>query len=231
MKKLFWILLLLVNVIFFAVMQWGEVWWGKPVLQEQPALHEEMIRLVDTPQSGALGAVTIPAAASSATQLASGSKDQICLEWGEFSGAELARATAALSALQLGDKLSQHQYEHNIGYWVYIPPLNNRAEVNQKVAQLKALGVGEYFIVQESGLWRNAISLGIFKTQEAAQHFLDDLNGKGVRSARVGERLSKLKSTKFSLNGVSAETEAQLTAMQKDFAESELKNVPCTLTR
>lgn len=230
MKKLFWALLL-INVIFFSVMQWGGAWWGKQVLHEQPSLHVEMINLADVPPSGTVGTALPSAARTSSAQPETHMNGQICLVWGEFAGADLNRAIAALATLQLGNKLSQHQVEHSIGYWVYIPPLADRAAVNQKLAQLKALGIDEYFVVQEAGSWRNAISLGIFKTQEAAQHFLEGLSDKGVRTARVGERASKVKVTRFRLSGVSATDEAQMNVIKKDFADSELKNVPCTLTR
>lgn len=254
MRKIFWILLL-GNVLLFAVMQRGWLGWDEQEQQASPALHGEKIRLLDTSQSMPArarpvpGRATIPESApvpvaaspspSSSLQLvlsmsapaAGSSKALACLEWGDFSGPDLTRAAAALSALQLGDKLSQRQVERDIGYWVYIPPLKNKAAVNRKVAELKALGVREYFIVQSAGRWRNAISLGVFKTREAAQHFLNNLRTKGVHTAKVGERASKLKATIFMLNRMDAATAAKLTAMQKDFAGSELKNVPCTLTR
>lgn len=155
----------------------------------------------------------------------------ICLEWGDFSGNDLKRATEILSAMQLGDKLSQRQVEYNKGYWVYIPPLKNKAAANRKISQLKALGIREYFIVQEAGALRYAISLGVFKSQEAAQNHLSELQAKGVRSAKVGERASKLKTTMFTLNNVDVSVEGKLTASGKELSGSELKNVPCTLTR
>jgi hypothetical protein len=257
MRKIFWILLL-GNVVLFAVMQRGWMGWGEQEPQAQPALHGEMIRLLDASQSSPAKAppapthqvapvrpavpvsapaqvAALPALTSSTLQLslsmsapvAGGSNTLICQEWGDFSGPDLARAEAALSALQLGDKLSKRQVERDIGYWVYIPPLKNKAAVNKKVSELKTLGISEYFIVQSAGHWRNAISLGVFKTSEAAQHFLDQLRTKGVHSAKVGERASKLKATIFTLSRMDAETEAKLTAMQKDFAGSELKSVPC----
>ena len=154
----------------------------------------------------------------------------VCLEWGDFSGPDLARITEALSALQLADKLSQRQVERVIGYWVYIPPLKNRAAINRKITELKMLGVNEYFVVQNSGHWQNAISLGAFKSREAAQNFFHDIQEKGVRTARLGERSSKVKATVFTLDSVDADTEAVLMAIQKDFAGSELKNVPCTIS-
>lgn len=238
MRALFWILLL-ANILFFAAMQWGGALTnGEQPVQAQPALHEEKIRLLNTPH-GALPAVSstsAPVMASTDAHVvvaessppATESSTPICLEWGEFSGADLTRATAALSALQLDDKLSQYQVEHAIGYWVYIPPLKNKAAANQKIAQLKALGIEEYFVVLDAGPWLNAISLGVFKTQEAAQSFLDDLRRtKDMRSAQMGERASKLKATVFVLNGLDAAIMTKLTEMQKDFSGSTLKNVPC----
>lgn len=263
MKNLFWILLL-GNVILFAVMQSGGFGWGEPEVKAQPDLHGDMIRLIPAPQSAparslpsskpapAPSPVSAPVAvlpasvqvsppsespskpdhpADAAAPAAAKPGTLVCLEWGDFSGPDLERASAALSALQLADKLSRRQIERDIGYWVYFPPLKNKAAVNRKIAELKALGIREYFVVQGSGRWQNAISLGVFKTKESAQNFLQGLNSKGVRTARVGERASKLKATIFMLDRVDAGTVSKLTAMQKDFAGSELSTVPCALTK
>ncbi len=229
MKALVWILLL-GNVIFFAAMQWGGLLTAdEHAAQAQPALHEEKISLLSAPQDKPAAALPASAPApveAPATLMAK--PDVSCMEWGEFSGADLARATAALSALQLGDKLSERQIEYAIGYWVYIPPMKDKAAVNQKIAQLKARGIDEYFAVSDAGPWLNAISLGVFKTREAAQHFLDELrSAKDVRTAQIGERASKLKATIFVLNGLDAKAAASLAEMQKDFAGSELKDVAC----
>lgn len=234
MKMLFWILLV-VNALLFAVMQWGGALLGDgQATQVQTPLHEEKIRLLPgVPQSAPVLAQPAPVAAPVAASAPVMTKpaNAACMEWGDFSGDDLARAGNVLANLQLGDKLSQRQVEHTIGYWVYIPPLKSKVAVNQKVAQLKARGVEEYFVVQDAGPWLNAISLGVFRTQEAAQNFLDELGAKNVRTAQVGERASKLKATIFVLNELDAATVVKLNAMQKDFAGSELKNVPCALTR
>lgn len=239
MKALFWILLL-GNVTFFAVMRWGGLLVAdEQAVQAQPALHEQKIGLLSAPQGKPSAALPAPvpaampgSAPAEAPAPLMAKPDVLCMEWGDFSGADLTRATAALSALQLGDKLSKRQVEYTIGYWIYIPPVKDKAAVNQKIAQLKARGINEYFIVPDAGPWLNAISLGVFRTQEAAQHFLDELRRtKDVRSAQIGERASKLKATIFVLNGLDAKAGADLAEIQKDFAGSELRNVPCALTR
>jgi len=233
MKWLFG-LLLLASLVFFAFMQWGGTWTdeGKN-LQPQPVFNAEKIKLLQTAASSSVApsppvslplvvtpSVSLPAPAQSAAQSA-------CMEWGEFSGSDLARATAVLADLKLGDKLAQRQVEHVSGYWVYIPPLPTRVEVDRKIAQLKARGVTEYFVVQEAGPAHNAISLGIFKSADAAQKFLQNLMQKGVKSARVGERMSKLSLTVFVLNNLDAGTATKVTELQKEFATSELKAVAC----
>jgi len=231
MRAFFWILML-VNVVFFATMKWGTVLFaGEGMVHAQPPLHEEKISLVSAqparPPLPASAPLHVPASVDVPAPLATG-QDVSCMEWGEFSGSDLVRATTALSALQLGDRLQSREVEYAIGYWVYIPPQKDKAAVSQKIAQLKARGVEEYFVVTDAGPWLNAISLGVFRAQEAAQHFLGELQRtKDIRSARVGERASKLKATVFMLNGLDGKAVASLAEMQKDFAGSELKNVAC----
>ena len=237
-------------------MHWGKpLTSNEQAWQAQPALQEEKIRLLTAPQSTT--ATPPPASVPSAAPVAAPAKVSptsapaatpatastqaaaipppaaeqnalTCVEWGDFSGADLKRSEAALSTLQLGDKLSQRQIEHSIGYWVYIPPQKDKNAVTQKIAQLKTRGIEEYFVVQDKGPWLNAISLGIFKTPEAAQHFLSELRStKDVRTAKTGERTNKFNTTLFALNGLDDDAMKKLAEIQKDFPGSELKNVPC----
>lgn len=241
MRVLFW-LVLVANLLFFGYMQWGSALLrGEDGLQAQPPLNPDKIKLLSVPASAVAAA---PVAASQAAALPSpaaspqaASRPQAnapavaangaCMEWGEFSGDDLARATAALAAMKLGSQLAQHEVEYDSGYWVYLPPQGNRAKAERKVAQLKALGVADYFIVQEPGKWQNAVSLGVFKTQAAAQKFLDGIQQKGVKSAVVGERQAKLKFTVFTFSNPDAALTARVVALQKDFPDSELKAAAC----
>lgn len=243
------VLLLLVNVIFFALMQWGGASSGDGIVQPLAALNPEKIKLLvlpSAPQAATAAApvvaepvvsaaAVVPAivvasapVASSPVHAAEKNKaESSCLEWGEFSGTDLARAEAALAQMKLGDRLSQRTVEYSRGYWVYIEPAKTHAGRIKKVKQLKALGIEDYFVVQEPGHWMNAISLGVFKTEEAAKNYLAELNKKGVRTAKVGERVSKLKFTVFVLKHMDAAGAAQLEGLKKDYANSELKGVAC----
>ena len=225
MKWLFW-LLLLVSLAFFAFMQWGEILTGDGrSMQSQQPLNAEKIRLLK-----ALPAMQTPApvpASAPSLSVTTVAAQMACMEWGEFSGSDLVRATEALEKLKLGDGLTQRQVERSSGYWVYMPPLKMRADVEKKVSQLKALGVTEHFIVQEAGKWHNAISLGVFKTEDAAQKFLESIKEKGVRSAMVGERMSKLVFTVFVLKSPDNGATAKVVELQNEFPGSELKAAAC----
>lgn len=237
------VLLLLVNVLFFALMQWGGKLAGEDK-NSQPlaALNPEKMKLAGAPAGVQTPAVVLPAvpvvpavppvpqpivASAPLPAPAAHAPEKSCLEWGEFSGSDLARAEKSLAQLKLGDRLTQRTIEYSHGYWVYIPPIKTHASRVKKIQQLKELGVEDYFVVQESGHWMNAISLGVFKTEEAARNLQAELNKKGVKSAKVGERVSKLKFTVFELKHMDAAGAAQVTAWQKEYAGSELKPVAC----
>lgn len=236
MIRIFFWLVLLINLALFAYSQ-----WGGPLTQDtgnlQPPLNPEQIKLLGF-SAAALPSAVAPASAPSAPLIAQSQPvsavpasapppPAACLEWGEFSGADLSRANIDLAGLKLGDRLSQREIEHSIGYWVYIPPQKSLAEVNAKISQLKKLGVNEFFIVQEKGKWQNAISLGVFKTVDVAKKYLDSLKSKGVKSAVMGERQTRLKFTVFVLKSPEAVTLAKLADWQKDFTSIEMKSVSC----
>ena len=152
-----------------------------------------------------------------------------CLEWGAFAGPAVSKAEAALAKLELPAAQVERAVTDADGYWVYMPPLKTKAEVDRKVGELKGLGVTEFFVVQEAGQWRNAVSLGIFRTDEAAQAFLAKLKERGVRSAVAERRENFLKQVAFYVREPSEATVIRLTALQQEFPGSELKAGPCPL--
>lgn len=249
MKKLF-VTLLIINVALFAWVQLGEPGWKNLTVNQQQPLNEAKIRLVDDNEEAdernktgnkieisgqALTDLPQPLKAERQTQVNTTSINSeqeatVCLEWGEFTGAILERAGAALSELSLGAKLSQSEMEYETGYWIYMGPYKNRKTVNKKIGELKDIGVNEYYVVP-SGRWKNTISLGVFKSEDAAKNLFNQLTEKGVRTAKMGERSSKLKTTIFIFQNINTETKAKIRELQKQYAGSEVKDVPCALTR
>ncbi len=218
MKKLL-IGLLLVNVVLFAALQWGGHLLDSDKAATAALLHADKIQIVSAPEatsvSSAVVVETPPAPVLS------------CMEWSDFSGSDLTRANEALATLKLGNKLTQRPIEYSSGYWVYLAPIKDKLVLARKIEQLKTRGVTEYFVVQEPGEWLHAISLGVFKSEESAQHYLATLQTMGVHNAKVGERSSKLKATIFVLKQLDDAMLNQLKTLQKDFPNSELKRLEC----
>lgn len=247
-KKVLWVLIA-ANAVLFAYLRWGGALTQGGGSLQQSALHPDKIKLLGfappplaQPASSVLPA-SAPAAvsavapasptppASSPAQTAPAAepvaKAAACIEWGEFSGADLAQAKADLAGAKLGAAYSLREVEHSIGFWVYIPPLKNRTAVNAKMAQLKKRGVEDFFVVQEKGKWMNAISLNVFKTEEKAKKYLARLRAKGIKDAVIGERQTRLKFTVFTFKNPDPATVSRLTEWQKGFTGIEMKAVAC----
>lgn len=233
-------LLLLANLALFAWMRWGGMLTQETnAPAQQTALNAEKVKQLEwlaasavAPTANPTRVLTLtlsPVSAPVAAVAAESEPPMQCAEWGEFSGTDLKRVEQALAAMKLGERLTQRFVEQDHGFWVYIPPLNNRVAVEKKIEQLKARGVEDYFVVQGDGKWQNAISLGVFKTEEAAKKYLAALQTKTVRSAKVGERASKLRFTVFMLKQLDAATTDKLEALHKDFPDSSLKLSACAI--
>jgi len=151
-----------------------------------------------------------------------------CLEWGSFGTGDAKAAQTALDALPFSNRVTAHDVQVLVGFWVYVPPLNSKAEVDRKVAELRKLGVQEYYGVDAPGPMHNAISLGIFKTEDAANKYLDSLQQKGVRSARVGSREHRVTQTVFLVRDPDVAVTAKLAELRLQFPGSELKAAECT---
>jgi len=221
--RIFFFLLLLANLAFFA---WTYLGAGRasdePQLIEQQ-LNPHEIRLLSPEQIAKF-------AAERAKQAAERPKPPpkppvaACLELGGFNPGDVAQMQKALEPLALGSRLTQRRAEEVASYWVFIPPLRNRQSANNKAAELRKLDVEDFFIVQEDPKLRFAISLGVFKTEEAANSRLADLRKKGVRSARVGPKEISVQKVYFTVKEVPDALAAKLDELRQSYAGTELRD-------
>ena len=206
-------LLLAANLAFFAYSELDLMSDGESSRLERQLVPEK-IKLLTPQQVAALG----PAKAS---QLAN-----VCLEWGGFTDAERVAALAALEPLQLGRQLSQRRIDSTSAYWVFLPPLSSKSAAEKRVGELKADGLKDFFILSD-GPQKNAISLGVFKTEEAANKFLDAVKEKGVQNARSGARTQTIQQTYVILRDPQPAQTERLQQLKGDFAGSEIRIGPC----
>ena len=220
--RLLFLLLLAANLALFA-------WWAYYAPSDATAdpeplrrqLSPEKIRLLDGRELKALvAAKPKPPPAASAVPAAAGA----CIEWGGFAVAEAPKAEQALAPLALGARLSQRRSEETAGWWVFIPPQANRPAALKKTAELKALGIEEFFILQDEGKMRWAVSLGVFSSEDAARKHLEVLRAKGVRSAQSGERDTQVAKIWLQLRGADAGQQAKLRESAQGFPGTEIRD-------
>ena len=208
--RVFVFLLVLVNLLFAA---WSQGYLG---MTESPdaqrvsqQLNAERLAIVardEPPPLRSDKAVRADKAALKASVEEDGKGDsgkgmpELCLQVNDVPS-EAAQTVVELFSQKLPSfRVQRTTHAANAGFWVFIPPLATKKEAEIKAAELKRLGVPEFFIVQD-GAQARAISLGVFSTRDAANARLEQLRSKGVRSAKIGERPAKATSYDLQING------------------------------
>lgn len=146
-----------------------------------------------------------------------------CAEVGNFDAAEAKKFEAQLAALSLGDRLTRRAIPENVRHMVYIPSLGSKDAADKKAGELKRLGVEDFFVIQDNSPLQWGISLGIFKSEEAARNQLAALNQKGVRSARVGAHTPSATKVAFQLRGLDVAAKNSVTKIKEAFPKQELR--------
>jgi hypothetical protein len=154
----------------------------------------------------------------------------VCLEWGSFGAGELPKAQSALNMLALGERARRIEVGVSTRYWVYVPPLKSKSDMDRKAIQLKERGVTDYSPILEDGRWRYAISLGVFRDEDGAKKHLVSVRAKGVRSAQIGEREQRVVQTAFIVKDPTETQSAQLATLKTEYPGSDLRAVDCPPT-
>ena len=215
------LLLLLANMAFFA--------WARYLSPADAAADSApLARQIEPEKLRILGAGDSPPAspAPAPKPAASAMPALACMEWGSFTLADAPRALKMLDPLALGSRIGQRRTEETAGWWVYIPPQGSRQNALKKAAELKSLGVEEYFVVADEGPFRWGVSLGVFRSEEAALSRLASLRRLGVRTAEIGARETIVPKVWVQVQGVDTPLEGQLRDIAKQIEGSELRACP-----
>ena len=209
-------LLLLANITLFGYIKLDNVGAGEGVRLSQQ-VQPDKIKLLTSQQVAALGPAKIAALAD------------VCAEWGPLSDSDRARALAAIEPLDLGKLMTQKKVEIIANYWLFLPPAANKPAADKQVEELKAQGIREASVV-DSGPQRLAISLGAFRSEDAAQARLATLQSQGVKNAKVGQRVQAVPQTALVIRDPPAIAVVRLKELQGGFPGSEVKIGSCEKT-
>lgn len=210
--RTFVFLLVLANLLFFV---WTQGYFGSKASPDAVRLQQQLL----ADQVSIVGRGEPPAASSKAKPAEKPGEKPVekpvekkaavsCLLLNGLPIADADRLERLLAEKFSGFKPVRTVTPGSSTYWVFIPPLASKQDADRKAGELKRLGAPEFFIVQDDGPNRLAISLGIFSTEEAARERLDALRAKGVRSARSGERSVRAASAALEISGPEAQQDA-----------------------
>lgn len=202
-------LLLMANVLFLVMGRgmFGGVPGGEPgrlAAQIDPA----KIRIIasgDAAQPATPGASPEPSPAPSKAEASATPSPQssvaatpVAAETASPAAAERCTAVAGLTSEQIAALKAKLQNDDTVkmqdramdgsSWWVNIPPQADRDAAVRRAEEVRGQGIGGAFVIREEGEHRNAVSLGLFKSEASAQEFMRQLQAKGVKGARVTVR-------------------------------------------
>ena len=152
-----------------------------------------------------------------------------CYRWGDFGESNLPAAQATLAKFDVQSTLNQETVARQDNrFWVYYPPMKTAALAEQKANEIRALGVQELYIVQDSQ-WRNAISFGLFNDEDLASNLLKDLQAKGVKNAEKALRGQGRTTYSLNLQEVKPEILDELKKVTPEFVGSALVEAACAV--
>ncbi len=236
--KLFFWLLLVGNVILFGL---SRGYFGASATERREPqrlaeqLHPELLSVLPAnseklaSQVRAQPAAPSPAAATTAPTAAPvqvAALTPSCTEVGNFSVADARRFSEQVASLNLGDKLVQKLTQDVTSHMVYIPPQDGRDGADRRVAELRRLGIGDFYVIPDSfpnPALRSGVSLGIFRTEDAAKAYVSQLISRGVRSARIIARRSGAGKQVFQLHDLSPEARSALDQIKSAFPDQEIR--------
>jgi hypothetical protein len=150
-----------------------------------------------------------------------------CYTWGNFTQTNLPAAQVVLARLGLQSEIKQEQVAiEERRFWVYYPPLKSAELAESKAAEIRALGVQELYIVQDSQ-WRNAISFGLFQDEQLASSLLNELQNKGVKNATKALRSTGKSLSSLLIKAVSLEAATELQKIKPEFVGTDLAPITC----
>jgi len=207
------LLLLLANVVLFGYARLDRAAQseaGRLGAQVQP----DRIRVLSSQQVAALGPGKVAAL------------PDVCVEWGPFAEADRLRALADIEPLQLGRLLTQRS-AGDPAWWVNTGPVTTRGAADKRAAELRLLAIDDLSVV-DAGKGQFTVSLGMFRTEGAANARVEALATRGVAGTRVEPRASGVTQSMLVVRDPPQTAVARLKELQLQYPGSDLKVGACT---
>lgn len=110
-----------------------------------------------------------------------------CMAWGSLDADGVAQVEAHLRKAGVADADYDLLVEMRMGWWVYIPPLDDSVALQVVMEDARAKGIQDMVPVR-SGTMLNALALGTFPDLDGARRHALEILKKGVREVRFAPR-------------------------------------------
>lgn len=224
LKFIFWSLLL-ANAALFA---YGQGYLGSfKAAEREPArmknqVATERIALVPAAQAEAAAqAARTPEPAPAPVAVAA---TVACTEVGNFDAAAARRFEEQVQSLGLAEKLTRINVPVTqiTQYVVHIAPQGSREAAERRAAELAARGVTNYYIMPDTSL-RWGISLGVFKSEAAAQSLRNALVRQKIDGVRITGRGPTVNQTAYQFRDIEPAMREQLAELEQRFRNVDIR--------
>ncbi|MDB5767497.1 MAG: hypothetical protein JWQ61_2311 [Collimonas fungivorans] len=227
LKIIFW-LLLLANAALFAMQKGylGALYSdGREPARIGRQLQPDKIRMTAA-ESAPAAATSLASAALAPATAAADLAPAACTEVGNFSAAEARRFSSQLAERMPAIKFVRRETQEVASHMVYLPSLGSKEAADAKADEVRRLGISDFFVIQDSSPLRYGISLGIFKTDEAAQKQVAGLAKRGLSGAKVGTRSVSSSKVAFQLRDLGGDNRLAFDKIKLDFPAQEVRSCP-----
>jgi cell division septation protein DedD len=234
LKFVFWALLAL-NALLFAYAQGylGKLPGGErePQRLKNQLAAERMVILSPAEARAAADTVPPPVQAPEAPPPAPAPAAPVetiaCTQAGAFAAGDARRFETRIARLDLGQRATRTTvpFQEITSHLVYLPPNGGKEGADRRVAELKEKGVQNFFVMQGESPLKWAVSLGVFKTETAAQSMVTALGKQGVRGVRVLPRGPQGTRAAWQFRDLTPDERRQVAGIADDFAGVQLR--PC----
>ena len=147
-----------------------------------------------------------------------------CVQAGPFSVADARRFEARVASLDLAARQTRVEvpFQEVTSRLVYLPPNGGREGAQRRSAELKERGVENFYTMQGDSPLRWAISLGVFKTDSAAQKLVGQLQRQGVRGVQVLPRGPQVMRAAYRYRAIEPTLRTRLAGIANDYPNAGL---------
>ena len=212
------LLLVVANVLLFAYARLERAAQSEGARLEMQ-VEPERIRPMTPQEVAALAPTKVAATGSTAPAT--------CVEWGPFADPERARAEADLQPLALGRLVSLRPVVSDAStYWVNVGGIATRSAAERRAAELRAQSVVDLSVV-DYPRGQFTVSLGVFRSESAANARAETLAARGVVGAQVEPRGQPNGQSMIVVRDAREPVVARLRELQAQYAGTDVRIAAC----